>query len=136
MPRSQITALATFAAITLSLTLGGCGNSSTTYACDGSSSCHAGLTSQPAEGELVKLYLGDTGGALYGTVKAVDEESIELETEPAGKLVASWGRVIAWEAGDSVREELVLRESAKRYSAETNRMIRETSSILPGAKRD
>lgn len=139
MQRAQITALAAFAAISLSLTLAGCGNVSTTNTCDGSAPCHAGLAVQPEVGDVVKLRFAASDRPIHGRVTVIDEQSIQLESDSGGQVVASWNQVVVWEAGESVREEFRVLEEFRRTAADaakTNELIREASAILPGAERD
>jgi len=141
MPRSQAIAGALFTAFALSfaLALGSCGNSSTTYACDGSASCHAGLALQSAAGDAVKLHIGGFEWPFYGTVMGVDEDMISLEMRTGGQFVARWSQVTAWESGGGVSKELSQAELMQRYvdfGDETNESVLDLINELPGADRD
>lgn len=133
--------LAASVTVALCLSLAGCDNSATTYACDGTGACRQGLDSQPAEGESVKLYLSGVPTPLYGAVTAIDEQAITLETRAGGRLVVLWNQVAAWESGDAVREELtqaqlieLLMDEHAKTRAKTNEMISITAGKLPGAE--
>lgn len=136
MPRSHSCMLVAVAASMLAITLTGCDNSSTTYACEGIGACRLGLTSMPAPGEDVKLYLAGVLQPLYGKVNEVDDQRIDLVTRSGGRMVARWSQVLAWESGPSVREELSQAEMLQRlmdYRAANTDMISITSGKLPGA---
>jgi len=134
MPRHNKSVSIALFAVLACFGIAGCDNSATTYAC----SNHAGLASQPEVGATVMLYLQGGNWPAIGTVAALDEDAIRLQTRSGGTLVADWHSVAAWEAGEDVHKLIRLldeREAVARYADEVSEMIKATSDTLPGSDR-